>query len=215
MGSWGEKAFENDSALDWLTEFEDRGVVALHSILSTVVQTSEDEYLDVDDGAAAIAAAEIVSAALGHGRDRVPKRLHEWLDANSDAIVVEDLVTARRAVERVLAVNSELRGLWHDGGSNTAWHAEMRVLLTRLGGNPAAAAPRTEATERTTEHFEQAAKTLLFAFLRKRGFEPNKQQMKRIHATRDVEEIHSWLARLADAPSVEAVLDAGAAPERE
>lgn len=34
MGAWGEKAFQNDSALDWLAEFEVRGLAMLRETLS-------------------------------------------------------------------------------------------------------------------------------------------------------------------------------------
>lgn len=103
MGAWGEKAFENDAALDWLAELEAQGAPWLRAALSTVERTVQDQYLDVDDAAAAIAAAEIVCAALGHGRDRVPARVSKWIDANASAITDEDAACARRAVERVLA----------------------------------------------------------------------------------------------------------------
>ena len=215
MGSWEKKAFENDSALDWLAELKAQGVPALRAILLTVAQTDEDEYLDIDDGASAIAAAEIVAAALGHGRDRVPPQVNTWLDANPGAILVEDLVLARRAAERVLAANSELRALRNDDGSSGAWHADMRVLLTRLGGNPATATPPAKATHQTTREpamasatgQQERSKMVLLTFLRARGLEPDKQQMQLIRACRDGAAIRSWLARAINAPSVEAVLD--------
>src|SRR3954471_6521209 len=123
MGAWGEKAFQNDSALDWLSDLESDGLPVLRDILTIVGDTPADDSLDVDDGAPAIAAAEIVAAALGHGRDRVPKRIVRWLDANASAFTPDDLVLARRAVERVLGGGSELRELWDDAGSDSGWHA--------------------------------------------------------------------------------------------
>jgi hypothetical protein len=207
MGAWGEKAFENDSALDWLTELEAEGVTALRTILSTVAETEEDDYLDVDDGAGAIAAAEIVAAALGRGRDRVPKQVIAWLDANAGAIRSEDLALARRAVERVVAPNSELRGLWDPDGSNTTWHADVGVLLTRLGGDPGTASRRAEKGRGqprplTGAKQQEQSKTILLTFLRARGLEPSEEEMARIHGSNDGEEIATWLARVVDAASV-------------
>jgi hypothetical protein len=132
MGAWGEKAFQNDSALDWVAELEAKGVSAVRRALSTTAETPADEYLDSDDGSSALAAAEIVAAALGRGRDRVTKNVIAWLDANAAAIVPADMVVARQAVERVLADNSELRSLWGETGESK-WHADVRILLTRLG----------------------------------------------------------------------------------
>jgi len=214
MGAWGEKAFENDSALDWLAELEAGGLPALRAALSTVAQTEEGEYLDADAGARAIAAAEIVAAALGRGSERVPSQVAAWLEANAGAIDADDLALARNAVERVLVANSELRGLWDDSGLITPWHADVGVLLTRLGGNtslssrPVARANQTAtnlATAKVTGHNEQL-KAALLAFLRARGLEPDEQGLERIGSAQDGDEIRLWLARAIDAPSMEAIL---------
>ena len=206
MGAWGEKAFENDSALDWLAEFERQGVSRLRSTLLAVAEAEEGEYLDMDDGAGGIAAAEIVAAALGRGRDRVPKRVVAWLDANAGAIHSEDLALARHAVERVVAPNSELRGLWDGNGADTTWDDAMRVLLTRLGGDPAAALKRAEKERgkprRASAKEDERSKTVVLTFLRARGLEPSEAEKARIQASNDAEEIATWLARVVDAVSV-------------
>jgi hypothetical protein len=132
MGAWGEKAFENDSALDWLADLEDGGVTALRDTLSRVAGTGADDYVEVDDGSAAIAAAEIVAGAFGE-RDRLTEEAIAWLDANRGAVVPGDKLAAKRAVERVLAEGSELRELWDENGPDTEWHADVRALLARLG----------------------------------------------------------------------------------
>jgi hypothetical protein len=206
MGAWGEKAFENDGAMDWLAELEPLGVAAIHRALSTAAETSGDDYLDVDDGTAAIAAAEIVAAARGKGRDRVPKRLFAWLDANAAAIGSDVLALARRAVERVLGANSELRALWDEGGVDNAWRGEVRELLVRLEGDPAAAdnVP-VEAREGPADLAR--LKQGLVMFLHVRGLVPNARQMARIEASVDPVEVQGWLARVVDAPSVDAVLN--------
>jgi hypothetical protein len=131
MGAWGEESFQNDAAMDWLPSLEGEGVAVLRRTLSAVADTREDDYLDVDDGSATLAAAEIVAASRRGERDRVPKGLGAWLDSNAAAVTAEDEAVARRAVQRVLARNSELSSLWgHDAG----WHANVRALLGRLGG---------------------------------------------------------------------------------
>ena len=106
MGAWGEKAYQNDSALDFLAEVEAGGVAVLHRALSRVADSDEEADVDVDDGAAAIAAAEIVAAALGQGRDRLTKAASAWLDAHPGLQVTKDLSLAHRAVERVLVGRS-------------------------------------------------------------------------------------------------------------
>ncbi|CAN5922775.1 hypothetical protein BH11MYX4_BH11MYX4_12900 [soil metagenome] len=202
MGAWGEKAFENDSALDWLADLEAEGVDALRDLLASVADTDDEEYLDVDDGAAAIAAAEIVAAARGRGRDRLTKEVIAWLDGNAPDLVAEDLVLACRAVERVVAGNSELRELWEEGSSDSPWHADVRTLLERLGSTARIGAPQ-RAHEKASETEKQA----LLTFLHARGLEPTKEQLARIVASENAAEVRGWLARALLAPSVAAVLD--------
>ena len=91
MGAWGEKPFENDAAQDFLAAFEAGGVAELRSALEGVADTDDDSEVDVDDGSAAIAAAEIVAAALGLGTDRVTKAVKAWLEGHQQAITVHHL----------------------------------------------------------------------------------------------------------------------------
>jgi hypothetical protein len=207
MGAWGAKAFENDSAMDWLAELETGGVHSLRHILSSIADTGEDEYLDVDDGSAAVAGAEIVAAASGHGRTHVPKRLGAWLDANAPAVGPAEVALARRAVQRVLAGNSELRQLWDGHGPDSAWHADMRRLVEQLGGDVGAVptGPGPAAARAPEERYANEKQALL-TFLRARGLVPTEVQEARILASHDVAEINRWLAGADRAASVDALL---------
>jgi hypothetical protein len=59
----------------------------------------------MDDGMAAIAAAEIVAAAFAQRRDRVPEEVSAWLDAHQESLTGDDQVLARAGVERVLGAH--------------------------------------------------------------------------------------------------------------
>jgi hypothetical protein len=219
MGAWGAKAFENDAALDWLAELEVRGVLALRAVLSGVAELERDEYLDQEEGSTAIAAAEVVAAALGRGRDRVHPEANAWLDANAGEIVAEDLDPARRAVERVLAENSELRDLWDENGPHAAWHADVGALLLRLGGDPDGMAPptrrsggraRRNESARARMQLEQMKMGLLVLF-RARHLEPTEEQVERISASNDEAEVREWVARAIEGASIEEILSDGKA----
>ena len=211
MGAWGEKAFQNDSALDWLAEFEAGGVATLRDTLLMVAETNENDELDVDDGTSAIAAAEIVAAALGRGRDRVPIAVNAWLDRNQGCLVAEDMIIAKRAVDRVLAAGSELRALWDEDGPDNAWHGDVCVLLSRLMGDSGSAGPNppTTNTRRATSRAPtgERDKQVIVTFLRARGLNPTAAELARIEASPDISEIRRWLARVVDATSVASMLD--------
>jgi hypothetical protein len=206
MGAWGEKAFENDAALDWLAQLEAEGIEALRELLAVVADVEEDDYLDVDDGAPAVAAAEIVAAASG-SHERLPTRVRKWLEANAPDFEQDDRILACRALERVVGPNSELRGLWEDVGHQSPWHADVRVLLTRLGSSARIGGSRFAPSSTDSAAANAAEKDTLLTFLRARGLEPTERQLARIHASRSVAEVRSWLGLALIAPSVEDVLD--------
>ena len=152
--------------------------------MRTSADAHADDWIDVDDGASAVAAAEVVAAALGDHTDRVPEAAIRWLAANRGAVVPEDLSLARRAVERVLGAGSELRGLWDEGEPDNAWSTDIRVLLARLEAcarasgfsEPGVTAPSTASRPRAGAHEKQA----LLAFLGLRGLTPTAGQLARV-----------------------------------
>lgn len=132
MGAWGHRSFENDSALDWLGDLADGGA-SVHDALEGVLG-SEEEYLEVDEGSSALAAAELVAAARSQREDRLNDDARAWLATGAEAITAEDARLAARAVERVLdEETSELAQLWAEGDA-TAWRADVAELLARLRG---------------------------------------------------------------------------------
>lgn len=134
MGAWGEKPFENDSALDWLGDLGE--VADLRNKLSSVADAVD--YLDVDDGSAAIAAAEIVAAAGDGELGRLATDASAWLGQHGKEIVDSDRALAVRAVERVLGSDSELAALWDEGDTDNEWRRDVAGLVARL------VAPRAE-----------------------------------------------------------------------
>lgn len=203
MGTWGDGPFQNDAALDWLSEAESRGVEAVRDALHRAASTPGDVYLDVDDGAPAIAAAVLVAAASGHGREALPAQALGWLDRFASEVAAEDLALARRAVERVVARNSELASLWAGHGPESGWHQRARALLSQLPEGAAAAV----VPEARDEDPHLQSKQALVSFLSLRGLQPTDEQMARIEASRDGAEVRRWLGRVVEASSVAAVLD--------
>jgi hypothetical protein len=207
MGAWGGQAFQNDAALDWLSVLEAGGVAELRGLLARVADSESDDYVDVDDGSAVIAAAEIVAATLPFGQDRLTNEGKSWLDANATDLGPEDLALARRAVERVLAGESELRALWDANGPESEWHADVRVLLVRLGGDVDLVGPPVVEAATHEESVDEGSKQMLLTFLMMRGLPVSEAQRARIWSARDREEIRRWLARVVDTTSVAALLD--------
>jgi hypothetical protein len=67
MGTWGQGPFENDAAAGLLEEAAGSPARAVTSALRAVARAKADAYLDVDVGAPAWAASELVALAFGRG----------------------------------------------------------------------------------------------------------------------------------------------------
>lgn len=200
MGSWGDGPFQNDAALDWLSEVESRGVEAVREALSRAVRTPDGAYLDADDGASAIAAAELVAASGSHEKDHLPARALGCLAHVASLVGADDLTLARRAVDRVVARNSELASLH---GPESGWHQHVRALQSKLPEGATATLAQEQQDEDPHLHSKQA----LVSFLSMRGLRPTDEQMARIEACRDGAEVGRWLGRAVAGTSVAAVLD--------
>ncbi|MFE7774600.1 DUF4259 domain-containing protein [Streptomyces sp. NPDC057445] len=127
MGTWGTGPFENDTAADFAGDLdelapEDRGGHIRAALLRVV---EEPEYVEAPDADEALAAAALVAAGLPGG-DPVhpvygPEEPVPTLPADCQALAV-------RAIDRILAPESELADLWVDAGDADEW----RVVLARM-----------------------------------------------------------------------------------
>lgn len=131
MTQQGTGTFDSEDALEWLDSFESDGPAAIETALSGVAELGREEYLEAAEASYALAAAELVAAAVSGEVDRLPDTFAPRFAAHSDAINDADLVPlARKAVMRVLR-SSELKEQWEDAGDED-WADGVRELVDRL-----------------------------------------------------------------------------------
>ena len=129
MGTWSHEPFGNDSANDWAYDLEESKDFSL--VASALQRTAESEgYLDADEAVEAVAAAEVLAKALGRGTqsDAYTEKVEAWLASIAVKPSPELLQLAQRALERVLAPESELRELWEETEHFAAWHSSISAL---------------------------------------------------------------------------------------
>lgn len=129
MGAWGEGNFENDSVLDWL--FDLKGPDDLRNALDAVVGAPPDASLDAHVCSAALGAAEVVVACLGHPGPDLPDEVRAWVAAHPGACDAALRALAAAAAVRIEQA-SELQELWDEGGRDEAWHSVVLELKERL-----------------------------------------------------------------------------------
>lgn len=134
MGAWGSGSFENDDALDWksdLSASSDWSVV--QAAFDQVLALGPDDDLEAPDASVALAAAEVVAAAMDAPAGVLPDEVMDWVAGHGDAVVPDHAKGAYRAVMRV-AAQSELLELWEETGDASDWQSAVVDLQKRLAG---------------------------------------------------------------------------------
>jgi hypothetical protein len=116
MGAWGPGVLDNDGAIDFLDDLADADLGERAALIRRALQVAvdSDDYLELYEAEAAIAAAAAVAAArLGQ----------DLADGDGDTVLAaadlpsaEDEVRALavKALDRVTGADSEWRELWED-----------------------------------------------------------------------------------------------------
>jgi hypothetical protein len=126
MGAWGAGTFDNDDALDWLDDLLDGADDAIRDAL----ESTGADPLEAPDASSALAAAEVVAAALGRPAADLPGEVSDWLEEHGTKQAAALAPLARQAVDRVRQ-NSELKDLWEETDP-AEWTAAVDDLLARL-----------------------------------------------------------------------------------
>ena len=132
MNTWGTGSFENESATEFIKEVLEDGPVALEEAFEVTLDPDTTE-LEAEEGARALAAAEIVLAQLsGESETVTDPDLRAWLDDLGDGDLSELRELALESLDRVLAPGSELPELWQDSPDSAEWRASVNQLRTGL-----------------------------------------------------------------------------------
>jgi hypothetical protein len=131
MGAWGLGNFENDTALDWLADFEQQPTII--QLEQTIDQVFVEEYLDSDLSTEALAAIEIVAAIRNKPCPGFPETDMEAIGKLSTSLNDELIQKSLLAIERILLPEeNELYELWAEAEKPDAWVAVQENLIRRL-----------------------------------------------------------------------------------
>lgn len=136
MKIWGPGPFENESAAAFAQEVQQDGLPALPEALEVVLDPDLD-YLEAEEAARALAAAEILAAVLdGQTTHLTDAGLRVWVQQADASALAPWRTLAQEAVRRVLAPDSELPDLWADeadtAAQGEAWQQQVMALQQRL-----------------------------------------------------------------------------------
>jgi hypothetical protein len=148
MGAWGPGNFENDDAHDWVSELcEWDSFESVHEAIEAVHQLAADDEIEAPESACALAAAEVVSAALGAPARDLPNDLATWLETHRLKVSSRLYRRTVVAIQRV-KTNSELKELWDESTAAKKWQAKVADLASRLAKAETAVGKPTKGTRK-------------------------------------------------------------------
>jgi hypothetical protein len=134
MGAWGTGIFDNDGAGDLIANLrETDDLSVLEEAFDMVLDTGED-YLEVDGGQEALAAAALICRLRGSGDDYLTDDddIAAWVERARPMLTESLAQKAREAVERTVTEPSEIIELWQDTDDFDAWQATVDDLSSRF-----------------------------------------------------------------------------------
>ena len=134
MGAWSHESFGNDEACDWLADLREGSDLRPAEAAFDEVLTVGGGNLEARQAVEAIAAAEVLARILGRFgvRDAYSERIDAWVTQVRLKPSPDLISKARRALDRVLVVPSELMELWEEDGEPSDWRAAVNDLRGRI-----------------------------------------------------------------------------------
>lgn len=130
MNIWDTGSFDNDAAKDFVAEVLEDGAYALQEALDTVTDP-DTEFVALEEGARAIAAAEIVAAqTTGDTGNITDAALREWLAHTPTLAPLRE--AARAALSRLQSPDSDLAHAWADDEDAQSWRGNVQRLQDAL-----------------------------------------------------------------------------------
>src|SRR5260370_9823941 len=129
MGAWGSGSFDNDDAVNFLSELRAKEVSDISEILSGIEK--QTGYIEAPECSVVIAAAEVIAASKGAPTSKASPEIAAWIKEKRPTIVPELVSSALKAVGR-LKTDSELKELWDEAGRLQEWHDRIDDLAQRL-----------------------------------------------------------------------------------
>ena len=118
MGAWGTAAFDNDDASDWVYDLEKRGMAAIDAALADVEAATD---LETPTDANAIAAGEVIAAALGRPVDGLREDIQELAIFVGPDVTPDHAVRAPGRRPSASSPGPSWRELWDESAEGAEW----------------------------------------------------------------------------------------------
>ncbi|GGE45635.1 uncharacterized protein DUF4259 [Pedobacter psychrotolerans] len=123
MGAWGIKNFENDTACDWLVDFENNSdIKILEDIFNQILE--EKEFIDDEESFITLAFLELIAIKFKLIETELEVNIHFTL---SYGLIEKVLLASEKIV--FFEDHSELRELWIESDDYEQWKNYQLFLI--------------------------------------------------------------------------------------
>ncbi|MFD0675186.1 DUF4259 domain-containing protein [Cohnella sp. GCM10027633] len=128
MGAWGVTSFENDSALDWLSVFEEERDLSqvVITVYEFVNEYKEDEFVDSGISSELIAAAEVVAALFGSPCSDLPPEMVKWIKKKQS--YDRSLISIFNKIVIIIFTKEEVNKVWKEKSKEQKWNFSLNLL---------------------------------------------------------------------------------------
>lgn len=131
MGTWGHGNLENDTAADWLFEWQELKTTGfVEGTLDELLETSNPDARLCQE---ALTAAEVVAVWNGHPApdfDQEALPLVQQVEVDEDEL--DELKQKSKSAITIISGDSALMELWDESDEMAEWRSALRNLVTRL-----------------------------------------------------------------------------------
>jgi len=134
MATWGTKTFEDDTAVDWISELAEADETR-EFLLAAITLPEDDAEVDYDTAVIVVACCEVIVALLDEPRKGLPEQLKDWLSDNECDDITDLPEFASIALNQVLADDSELVTTWQEAEDYDEWKEgvdELQEIIEQL-----------------------------------------------------------------------------------
>jgi hypothetical protein len=132
MSAWGISNFENDTALDWVSEIvEGKDVNSLQNSIDAFLKDFSIEDTSLIECSKFLTIAETIAALIGSPDQDFPEELQDWIDLKYVKI---DQFTIDKTVKgvKLIMTDSEAKEMYLDSGYFKSWEKTQKDLIKRL-----------------------------------------------------------------------------------
>lgn len=135
MGAWGHGPFDDDAALDFVSDLEE-AEDPKEIIIEALDFAIDSDYLETDEANAAIVSAAYIDSSI-NGTKYTTEGMDEPYEVDTfparfPELDLSDLKNkAVAALEKVIGEESELKELW-DESEEPAWQQGIEEMIKRL-----------------------------------------------------------------------------------